>query len=396
MAVPVVAVPVVVAPVVVGAEHRRQMPDFATARQPVRSAERWPQLDPAGEVDLEDPAQIETAVQGILDRRYAGGYDTALLHLAMTDVARAYCGEYPGLLRCDALYHDLRHSLDTALTMARMLDGCAHVHPPGAAAGIDAAHALLGILLALFHDIGLLRRDSEEHLWGPVLYPVHEERGVAFVQAYLSNTSLSPFAGEARLIMATKLVFKIPDSWTAQERLLASLVATADLVSQTSDRCYLEKCRDFVYSEFSAFGLAGKPDSLYPSSRMLLEKTPAFVEDFLQKRLDEELLGVRQYLRIHMRGADPWGKAMRRNVAYLKELIETDDLARLRRRPAPYTGGARQPVSRQPSAAPEPPAQNSAPQVTAFALDRAVSEPNATEVGPSGFHRSTAVARPRG
>ena len=84
----------------------------------------------------------------------------------MADIARAYRGEYPGLLRSDTLYHDLRHSLETALTVARMLDGYANCHRPGSAAGIDADHALLGILLALFHDIGLLRRNSEADLWG--------------------------------------------------------------------------------------------------------------------------------------------------------------------------------------------------------------------------------------
>jgi len=309
---------------------------------PVSSVDRQSRLDPAGEVDLEDSSAVETAVGAILDRQYAGRYDVTLFRSAMADVSRAYRGEYPGLLRCDALYHDLRHSLETALTMARLLDGYALSHPPSGAAGIDADHALFGVLLALFHDIGLLRRYSEADLWGPALTPIHEERGVEFMHAYLPGTTLGALAGESKLIMATKLVYKMPDSWTAAERMLASLVATADLVSQLSDRCYLEKCRDFLFLEFSAFGLAGRPDSPYPNSRTLLEKTPAFVEDFLQKRLCEELQGVRRYLRVHMRGADPWDEAMQRNVSFLKTLLENKDLDRLRRNPTSYIGGAPQ------------------------------------------------------
>ena len=308
-------------------------------RHPVHLAGRRSQLDPTGEVDLEDLDAVETAVRAILDRQYAGSYDVTLLRSAMADVLRAYRGEYPGLLRCDALYHDLRHSLETALTMARLLDGYAASHSPSGAAGIDADHALLGILLALFHDIGLLRRDSEAHLWGPALTPVHEERGVEFTLAYLPSTTLRALVGQAKLIMATKLVYKMPDSWTTEERLLASLVATADFVSQISDRCYLEKCRDFLFLEFSAFGFAGKPDSPYPDSQTLLEKTPAFVEDFLQKRLDEEFQGVRRYLRVHMAGVDPWEEAMQRNVTYLKSLLENNNLDQLRRIPTPYIGG---------------------------------------------------------
>ncbi len=158
------------------------------------------------------------------------------------------------------------------------------------------------------------------------------------MQAYLSNTTLNAFVGDARLIMATKLVFTMPDHWTDAERLLASLVATADLVSQISDRCYLEKCRDFLFLEFSAFGLAGKPDSPYPDRQTLLEKTPAFVEGFLQQRLEGEFQGVRRYLREHMAGADPWEAAIRRNLSYLKTLLESDTTDQLRRQPKPFIG----------------------------------------------------------
>ena len=315
---------------------------------PSRDFDRLSQLDPTGEVDLEDSAAVEMAVCAILDRRYAGSYDLALLRSAMADVSRAYRGEYPGLLRCDTLYHDLRHSLETALTVARLLDGHAISHPPGSPAGIDADHALLTILLALFHDIGLLRRDAEADLWGPALTPIHEERGVEFMQAYLASTALSPFVGDARLIMATKLVFEMPDTWTTRDRLLASLIATADLVSQISDRCYLEKCRDFLFLEFSAFGLAGTPDSAYPDSHTLPQKTPAFVEGFLHNRLDREFQGVRRYLRAHMAGADPWEDAMQRNLGYLKALLESGNTDRLRREPKPYIGDPPD-RSRQPS-----------------------------------------------
>lgn len=305
---------------------------------PDQSFDRLSRLDPTGQVDLEDSAAVKMAVCAILDRQYAGTYDAALLHSAMFDILRAYRGEYPGLLRCDTLYHDLRHSLETALTMARLIDGYGTSHAPGSPAGIDADHALLGILLALFHDIGLLRRDSEEDLWGPELTPIHEERTVEFMHAYLPNTTLGPLVGKAKLIMATKLVFTIPDTWTADERLLASMIATSDLVSQISDRCYLEKCRDFLFLEFSAFGLAGKPDSPYPDRQTLLEKTPAFVEHFLQKRLDEEFQGARRYLSAHMAGADPWEEAIQRNISYLKDLLESGDVNQLRRQPKPFTG----------------------------------------------------------
>jgi hypothetical protein len=305
---------------------------------PIDKTERRSQVDPTGEVNLEDLDSVETAVRAILDRQYAGNYDAPLLSSAMADIWRAYRGEYSGLLRSDTLYHDLRHALETALTMARLLDGYADGRPPSGPEGIGGDRVLLGVLLALFHDIGLLRRSSEEHLWGPALTPIHEERGVEFMQGYLTNTTLGELVGEAKLIMATKLVFEMPGSWTMSERTMASMVATADLITQLSDRYYLEKCRDFLFLEFSAFGLAGKPGSPYPDRETLLQKTPAFVEGFVYKRLDEDFQGVRRYLRAHMAGADPWEEAIRDNIAYLKTLLENNDLHRLRRQPTPYVG----------------------------------------------------------
>ncbi|MBI4986444.1 MAG: hypothetical protein HZC24_14145 [Rhodocyclales bacterium] len=307
-------------------------------RQPFHSFERLSQLDPTGETDLQDPIAVEQSLRAIFDRHYGGRYDDALLRAACADAARAYRGEYPGLLRCDTLYHDLRHALETALTVTRLLDGYARDESADAAAAIDADHALLVILLALFHDIGLLRRDAEAHLWGPALTPIHEERGVEFMRAYLADTSLAALIDETKLIMATKPVYVLPADWSPAERLLASLLATADLVGQISDRCYLEKCRDFLFLEFSAFGLAGKADSPYPDSKTLLEKTPQFFDGFLQKRLDVDFQGVRRYLRVHMGGADPWQDAMQGNLDYLKTLIRNNELDRLRRRPKTYIG----------------------------------------------------------
>ena len=298
------------------------------------ATDRWANMDPTGEVYLADPAMVEKAITGILDSLYGNNYDSSLLSSAIEDLAHAYRGEYPGLLRCDTLYHDLRHALETGLTTARLLDGHAKSLTPGhEAEHIDADHGLLAVLLALFHDIGLQRRDSEAHLWGPVLIPTHEERGVEFMQDYLQKTSLSAFADKSMLIMPTKLVFKIPDTWDALDRRLGSIVASADLMSQLSDRCYLEKCRDFLFVEFSALGIAGKADSPYPDRETLLAKTPDFFAWVIRQRLDEEFGGMHRLLEVHTGGSNPWQESIARNMEYLKETLSSRDFARLHRHP---------------------------------------------------------------
>jgi hypothetical protein len=293
-------------------------------------------MDPTGEVDLEDTAAVEQAICGILDRNYRGGYDKALLAHAIADLIRAYRGDYPGLLRCDTSYHDLRHALETGLTAARLLDGHARAQKAEGGAPIAGQVALLTVLLALFHDVGLLRRDTEADLSGPMLIPVHEERGVEFMAAYLAPTDLAPLAGMTRLIMPTKLTFRMPDDWPAADRLLGGIIASADLLSQCADRCYLEKCRDFLFDEFSAFGLAGKPDTPYPDRETLLAKTPAFVTGFLRDRLDNEFSGIYRLLEVHTGEGNPWMEAIDRTVEYLETLLANKEFSRLRRRPARF------------------------------------------------------------
>lgn len=295
------------------------------------------QSDPIGKIDLEDPLAVETAIGSILARLHGDRYDAALLATAVRDVVNAYRGSYPGLFRCDTLYHDLRHALETGLTTARLLDGHARSIAPDSPAQIDGDHALLAVVLALFHDVGLLRRVSETHLWwGAVLMPIHEERGVEFMEEYLSRTSLAGLASSARLIMATKLVFNMPDTWSSADRTLASLVATADLLSQSSDRCYLEKCRDFLFLEFSAFGLAGDSDSLYPDRETLLAKTPEFFSGIFRQRLDEEFHGAYRLLDLHTGNGNPWEDAIRRNLGFLETILPGRELSRLRRHPQTF------------------------------------------------------------
>lgn len=302
-----------------------------------RSSGHMSQMDPTGEVYLTDPDMVGKAISSILDSLYGENYDAALLASAIEDLVDAYRGDYPGLLRCDTLYHDLRHALETGLTTARLLDGHAKSLAPGHEnEHIDGDHALLAVLLALFHDIGLQRRDSELHLWGPVLIPVHEERGAEFMQQYLSATTLARFADKSILIMATKLIFRMPDTWSAYDRKLAGIVASADLISQLADRCYLEKCRDFLFVEFSALGITGRADSPYPDRETLLAKTPDFFTGVIHQRLEEEFQGVHRLIEAHTGGANPWEDAIKRNLSFLDKILTTRNFSQLQRHPAVF------------------------------------------------------------
>lgn len=294
--------------------------------------------DPTGEVDLEDIGGVRTAIHSLLACNYGKHYASDLIDSGIDDVVSAFAGEYPSLLRCDTLYHDLRHALETGLTAARLIDAHALQIPASRIINISAEQAVIVVLLAIFHDIGLLRRTNEAHLWGPELTPIHEERGVEFMEKYWSARNERRWVGHAKLIMATKLIFKLPHSWPQEDRYMASILATADLLSQLADRCYLEKCRDFLFLEFSAFGLAGKDGTPYPDRETLLEKTPGFFNGVIRDRLDTEFQGVHRLLDLKYGSPNPWESSINRNLKYLEVILNDQDYGRLRRHPKPFLG----------------------------------------------------------
>lgn len=288
--------------------------------------------DPTGTVDLSSPYEVLTNVDAILKRTWLN-FDYATLARTIDDVARAFRGDYPGLLRCDTHYHDLRHALDAGLAMARLLDGHARATRGAGAPIMDAESALLGVLLALVHDIGMLRRENEAHLQGASLTPVHERRGVDFMCDYLARTPLAHLAHKAELIMVTRLDSHLPPDLPPDDAAIACLLGTADLMSQLADRIYLEKCREFLFIEFSALGLAGDGDVPFPTPEILLKKTPAFYTGLLRQRIHDEYGDADRFMAAHFDGNCPYAASIERNFSYLEKVLTDEDFSRLRRHP---------------------------------------------------------------
>ena len=289
--------------------------------------------DPTGTVDLQNPDSVLDTVDAIMRARFGADYGRPLLEQAIADLARAFRGDYPGLLRCDTFYHDLRHALDSGLAMARILDGKAIAIAPDSPEAIDGEHALLGILLAFYHDIGLLRHLDEAHIQGAELTPIHEARGVVFMRDYLSRTTISHLAEKANLIMVTRLDWHIPADMPALERSVGSLLGAADLMCQMADRRYLEKCRDFLFAEFITIGLAGAPDLMYPDPETLLRKTPGFYIGLARKRIEIEYGGADGFMKFHFGGVCPYQESIDRNFKFLDQMLANKSLANLKRQP---------------------------------------------------------------
>ena len=84
--------------------------------------DRLNQNDVTNRVNVEKPSNVRDAVLRLYGARYPGA-DFAALERAFDDFHALYEGRYPGYLACDTLYHDMRHTLDMSLAMARLIDG---------------------------------------------------------------------------------------------------------------------------------------------------------------------------------------------------------------------------------------------------------------------------------
>jgi hypothetical protein len=299
---------------------------------------RLNQNDVTNRVNVEDSAQVRDAVMTLFAARYPGA-DFSSLARAFDDVNLLFEGRYPGYLRCDTLYHDARHTLDMTLAMARLIDGHDRVHPGAAALG--PRRAVLGVVIALLHDSGYMRRSSEGHVEnGAVFTKVHVSRSADFLARYLPGIGYAAEAEvAARLVHFTGYEMDVDDIKVAdpKDRMLGHMVGSADLIGQMSDRMYLEKCREFLYEEFVLGSIAREtlPDGRvvvrYSSPEDLIYKTPGFYEYVARDRINRKLGAADRYAEAHFDGPSLYQSEIDANMGYLRQAIESADLNRLRR-----------------------------------------------------------------
>ncbi|HKI47385.1 MAG TPA: hypothetical protein VKA08_18795 [Balneolales bacterium] len=250
-------------------------------------------------------------------------------------------GDFPGYRPCDTPYHDLQHTLDVTLAMARLLSGHELSVGEDSKLGIDLIR--LGIVVALFHDSGYVRRIGDRRNRNGAVYTNrHVSRGGHFLAAVLPQIEMAEMAPLARkLIHFTGYEMPVPSIPLHEpgQRTLGQLLGSADLMAQMSDRCYLEKCRDRLYPEFVAAGLAGNGvgGRGYDSAEALIFQSPKFFQHILDDRLDQVMGGVHSYAKLFfLPQKNYYQEALERNYDYLKRVVEKRDITLLRRK-APWT-----------------------------------------------------------
>jgi hypothetical protein len=238
--------------------------------------ERRNDYDVTNQVNTTNPSSVSTEVNRIFLELYPNS-STHVLNRSFRDLARLHKGEYPGYRACDTGYHNLQHSLDVTLAMARLMDGYERTHDSHRTEAIGAKLFRFGVVTALFHDVGYLRKDNDmRHKNGAEYTLKHVTRGAKF--------------------------------------------------------------RDRLYPEFVEGGLAARDDAdhragvMFQSAEDLVTKTPNFYKT-ATVRLNDHLGSAYGYADKHFGGQNLYLDEITKNIDYAVEVAEQRDLSLLRRAP---------------------------------------------------------------
>ncbi len=297
-------------------------------------------FDVTNTVQVSSPSVVQAAVEALCLRTWPDMRREPLAH-AFDYFDRLFTGRMPGYYGVDTVYHDMQHTLDVTLALARLMVGYERQAEPPVRLG--AERALVGIITALFHDVGYLRRiDEQEYRNGAEFTRVHVSRGARFLESYLPIVGL-----EAWTPVATQIIhftgYEVPFSQIRvcdpRDVALGHMLGTADMIGQMADRCYLEKCRDRLYVEFVLGGVAlplatnGGRQVKYASGVDLLRQTPEFITEVRTRRLDQAFNRAYRYLEILFGGRNPYMEAIDRNYDYLRQILRSENWRMLRRNP---------------------------------------------------------------
>ncbi len=257
---------------------------------------------------------------------------------AFEDLSKMYHGKHPDYHPCDTEYHDIQHVLDVTLAMARLLDG--YQRDPREQAPLSPELFSVGVVTALFHDVGYLRRRNDrKHRYGAEYTLTHVSRGAKFLLGYMPKIGLKKYARDASVIIHFTGYERDPEGIRMDDpvmRRVGEILGTADIIAQMSDRCYLEKCHDRLYPEFVLGGIARRkqPDGsvvvVYKSGKDLLSKTPAFYVNAM-KRLEYKLHSAYEYAAVHFGGRNLYIDEMDKNAAHAEAATGASGRSRLRR-----------------------------------------------------------------
>lgn len=297
------------------------VPAYPHPLKPLNAMEGKAQEALADLIDMRDPESVREELRSILGMMSCEPF-CQVIEQAYTDTIRLFNGEYPGYRRCTTPYHDLKHTTDTILAMARLMHGAILEGQL-----LTGPQVSLGLICALMHDTGYIQKEEDTKGTGAKYTGSDTIRSIEFMGAYLTDRGLitEQFAPYADILICTSLETSVDElSFPSPAvEFLCKLLGTADLMAQMADRIYIEKLLH-LYEEFREAEVAGYCDELD-----LLKKTKDFYE-MVKRRFRGEFNGVCDYVQRHFK--ERWGidrnlyiEAIEANIGYLTYILENHE-----------------------------------------------------------------------
>jgi hypothetical protein len=273
-------------------------------------------------VNMYDPHLVFDEVKTIVCMAYPNN-SLELLTRVFRDIADLFYGKYHGYRHCNTRYHDLRHTSDAFLAMARLVHGAIIEKEK-----ISDKNAILALIATLMHDVGYIQTDDDLKGTGAKYTDVHVDRSIKFMKKYFEKNAFpkEQFKSCSDMLLCTGVHVKIDDIKfsTREAEFLGKMLGTADLVGQMSDRTYLEKL-PFLFQEFRESNI-----NTYKNELDLITKTVDFYH-VIETRLAKDFGNVIRFFPAHFKARygiseNLYEEAIKSNMKHLKNHIKTSGM----------------------------------------------------------------------
>jgi hypothetical protein len=275
-------------------------------------------------VDTRDLSAVQAEVESIFASLFPE-HDRGFIARAFAWTDEFFNGRYAGYQAIDARYHDLEHTLQGTLCLARLLRGR---HFAGVRPILNPRMFELGLLAILMHDTGYLKRSDDRHGTGAKYTLTHVRRSAEFAKRFLEERGYAPadVASVQNMIRCTGVnvdLSAIPFT-DDLERTVAYALGTSDLLGQMAARDYVEKL-PVLYLEFAEaaqFNGTSSPKSIaFTSAEELMRNTPAFWHHYVWPKITGDFGGLHRFLNEPFpNGRNQYLDQIEANLARLREL----------------------------------------------------------------------------
>ncbi|MHB9154464.1 MAG: hypothetical protein ACYC5N_02080 [Endomicrobiales bacterium] len=268
-------------------------------------------------VDMTSPAAVfEEVKYNFIQQYFIEDFED--VRTTFNDFNALYEGKYPGYRACNTKFHDKIHTTDALLAVSRLIDGYNLSHRP-----LPVRDVKIALIATILHDTGYIQGKKDTRGTGAKYTLNHVERSIDFMKKYFREKRFlrRDLESAARMIKCTGLGtdLKTMRFRDKTERLLGSMLGSADLLGQMASRTYLERLI-YLYREFREGHVKG-----YSSEYALLEKTLKFYAT-TKVRLEQTFDSVDRYALTHFRkryraSEHLYHTAIDRQINYLKEIL---------------------------------------------------------------------------